>query len=594
MKRLAIAFTFLCFFVSTCLAWTWNGATVSGVNGGNLSHWNGAAISGGGGPTLSYVATGTVAGGATPAAITPGFPSGIQAGDLLVLAVENKYPTNSPSTPSGWTLASNCQGSGGASTAAADSGTVYSTVFYKKAIGDETGTQTVTITSANSSRGAIVAYRPTSGYEVLPVCTNGSYSHTATTAWSVTGASDPGFITGDWAVVVSGNNSDLAASFSAEAMTATGYTFGTMTERVDSIETQGNDSSLVVADFAAGTGTSSAAPVYTMTGATNGTNTPAGASVIVRLRPTEDTTAPTMSASLPSGTVACPADPTAVTIGVTTNEAANCKWDTSDVAYASMANTYSTGQGAGVHTTSVGTLACEATATYYTRCADLIGNASSSSNTHNVTMAAYSTAAAPNLLWDGDNGGGVLVGELKSGTITGYLEESPTIVSGSTDPGTASPNGGNVLRVQTGVGRSYTVDSTATCNIQDGYYSVQLYISAGSYADTTIAQIWSTGDSDYNRILIDGTGHVTIENNSTSYSFSSTSTVPLNQWVTVEVRYSVADVGVRINNGSWESSTGFDTTATGCSFTRTGSDGAYSGMLIYHDNSSFWSTYDQQ
>jgi len=344
-----------------------------------------------GGPEITYVSTGTVAGGATPAAITPGIPSSIQAGDLLVLAVENKYPTNSPSTPTGWTLSSNCQGSGGASTAAADSGTVYSTVFWKKAIGNESGTQTVTITSANSSRGAIVAYRPTSGYEITPVCTNGAYSHGSTTSWSATGADDPGFAAGDWAVVASANNSDLAASFSSQAMTATGYTFGSMTERVDSVESQGNDSSLVVADFASGTGTSSDVPTYTMTGATNGTNTPAGSSVIVRLRPVADTTAPTISAALPSANVSCPEDPTAVTIGVTTDEAANCKWDTSDTTYELMANTYSTGQGASVHTTSIGNLACEATATRYTRCADTLGNANSSSTTHSITMAALST-----------------------------------------------------------------------------------------------------------------------------------------------------------------------------------------------------------
>jgi hypothetical protein len=84
-------------------------------------------------------------------------------------------------------------------------------------------------------------------------------------------------------IVGSGINTD-GYTFTSEAISATGVTFGAMNERQDSGTTTGQDCGLVVADFAVSSGTSSAAPVYTMTASSSGTNNPEGTSVFLRIR----------------------------------------------------------------------------------------------------------------------------------------------------------------------------------------------------------------------------------------------------------------------------------------------------------------------
>lgn len=92
----------------------------------------------------------------------------------------------------------------------------------------------------------------------------------------------------------------------------------------------------------------------------------------------DDATAPVLSNALPSGQLNCAADPDTKTISVTTNENATCKYDTSNVAYDSMANTFST-TGTTSHSQSIGSLACGNSFTYYVRCNDAFGNKNSSS-----------------------------------------------------------------------------------------------------------------------------------------------------------------------------------------------------------------------
>ncbi|MEM4347706.1 MAG: Ig-like domain-containing protein, partial [Candidatus Altiarchaeota archaeon] len=81
-----------------------------------------------------------------------------------------------------------------------------------------------------------------------------------------------------------------------------------------------------------------------------------------------DSTAPLITASSPQGgyKTAVP-----VTLSVTTNEAATCKYDTQDREYGSMANTFST-TGGTTHTTGVSP--SDGTYHYYVRCQDSYGN----------------------------------------------------------------------------------------------------------------------------------------------------------------------------------------------------------------------------
>ena len=238
-----------------------------------------------GGETGNIAYVGAGAGSVGTTSVTPAYPGSIAAGDLFVMHVVNKYPTNGPSTPSGWTAVTNGQATGGAGSAAADSGTVYSTIFTREAVGSESGTVTVTVTGSNSSRAIIYAFRKTAGASWDVAATNGA-DNSAGTSWSVTGAADPGIMPGDWVCAASGINSD-APSFATEAMAAGGVTsWDTLVELDDSASTTGDDIRQVFSYHRALTGTSNAAPVFTMTGSATSGNYPAGATVILRLRVT--------------------------------------------------------------------------------------------------------------------------------------------------------------------------------------------------------------------------------------------------------------------------------------------------------------------
>lgn len=209
-------------------------------------------------------------------------PSGIAAGNLLVLVVGNKYPTAGPATPAGWSLAA--QATGGLGGQAADSGAVYSTVFVKVATGSESGNLSVTLAGANSSMARMFRY----------VKTGASWDTAATTgadsvpnlAWSVIGAANPGLTAGDVLLLSSSLNCDRVNGWT-QSVTATGATFGTRVERNDTTTTSGNDQALVVSEHPVASGTATAAPVYSMTGSGGAgatANCPTGASVFLRLR----------------------------------------------------------------------------------------------------------------------------------------------------------------------------------------------------------------------------------------------------------------------------------------------------------------------
>lgn len=218
------------------------------------------------------------------------YPGGIAAGNLLVLTVGNKYPPNGPATLAGWTLVTNGQISGGAGAPGGDSGTVYATIFVKVADGSETGNLTVTLTGANSSMGRMFRYTNAAGAGWDYAATNGS-DNTPDATWSVTGAANPGVTAGDMLVVVSAINGNRMSGWASESVSAAGATFGIHTERQDSSTAAGQDMALVVSDHTVTAGTASAAPVFTMTGTGTPTaNTPAGASVILRIREVPGTT----------------------------------------------------------------------------------------------------------------------------------------------------------------------------------------------------------------------------------------------------------------------------------------------------------------
>lgn len=230
--------------------------------------------------SIAFVAAGTVTTGAASLAVP--YPASIAAGQLLILSIANKYPTNTPITPSGWIAPANNQFSGGAGGAAEDTGSVYITVYLKIADGTETGNVTVTLTGANSSVARIFSYSKDSDKTWEYVLAGGS-DNAAGTSWSVTGGSDPGVQLGDMLLVASALNGQPMTA-TVEAVSQTGVTFGTMVERQDSGTTVGDDSSLWFTEHPVTAGASIAAPVYSATVGGTASATAAGAILFLRLR----------------------------------------------------------------------------------------------------------------------------------------------------------------------------------------------------------------------------------------------------------------------------------------------------------------------
>lgn len=113
---------------------------------------------------------------------------------------------------------------------------------------------------------------------------------------------------------------------------------------------------------------------------------------------TGDTTPPIMCAvaancSPAPGTVLS-AGTTSVTRTITTDEAATCKWATTDIAYGSMTNLFTTTGGTS-HSILHSSMTNGTSYTRYARCIDAAGNADTSSYVHTYSVAATATVPSP-------------------------------------------------------------------------------------------------------------------------------------------------------------------------------------------------------
>ena len=226
--------------------------------------------------TVTFGAIGTGANGTTT--VAPSYPTGITAGQYLVCVVTSGgtgSPT--PSTPSGWTLLATGASTDG--TFGIDTGPRRVTVFGKEAVGTESGTLTVSITSGDTCRGTISRFTK-SGSGTWTIQAQGGDDSTSGTGFSATLAS-MNWNTGDAVLVAVGQRVDTVTQ-SAQSLTASGVTFGTRTNRASTAVTTGNDHRHVVDTFAAISGTSNvnAAPTWAYTGSA----ATSGGVVIVRLR----------------------------------------------------------------------------------------------------------------------------------------------------------------------------------------------------------------------------------------------------------------------------------------------------------------------
>ena len=99
-----------------------------------------------------------------------------------------------------------------------------------------------------------------------------------------------------------------------------------------------------------------------------------------------DTTPPVIDNLSPSGVQACTSNPRNVTLSLTTNENATARMATTDIAYSSMTDTFTTTGGTSHN--EVKSLACGASYTYYVRASDSSGNANTSSSTISFSIAS--------------------------------------------------------------------------------------------------------------------------------------------------------------------------------------------------------------
>jgi hypothetical protein len=174
---------------------------------------------------ITITAGAWAAGSTAPA---PALPATPQAGDVHVLFIGSKPYTTTINTPSGWTPITNTNGTNGTVANATDAGSVHVAAFYRIwQSGD--ANPTISITSGNTALAVIHRFRPTAGYTIdAPVGQKGT-DVTSGTGFSCTMGSDIGITAGDAVVAYSylpGNN----ATFATPTLSATGVTFGTVTE----------------------------------------------------------------------------------------------------------------------------------------------------------------------------------------------------------------------------------------------------------------------------------------------------------------------------------------------------------------------------
>lgn len=235
--------------------------------------------------TITYQSAGTAA--YTTTTFTVAHPASVVAGDLLVLVIGQKPSTANSGgvdTPAGWMAITSLTGAGGyGATLGADTGNTNIYGYYKVATGTESGTN-LSITTTNHNVGFAQIYRLSTdgiGWEV--VGTTGS--DTSAGSVSVTFSSNPGVTSGDYVIAAMCIPTDVTtpSQFSAEALSATGATFGTVTEVGEFDTATGNQVGGFTARAAVTAGTASAAPVMTATAGGTTTNV-RGPAIFIRIR----------------------------------------------------------------------------------------------------------------------------------------------------------------------------------------------------------------------------------------------------------------------------------------------------------------------
>lgn len=215
-------------------------------------------------------------------------PTGIVAGDLIVIIAAHKPAvanTGDIGPVSGYTeVTPQVFGGGYGATLGADTGNTLISAWYRVADGSEGTTRVVPFTGQNIAWvwGARLS-NDTGQWSVA----GATGQDTTAGSVSVTFSSNPGVTAGDYVIAALCIPTDVTtpSQFSAEAITQTGVTYGTVTEVAEPDSSGGNDIGGVIVRAPVSSGTGTAAPVLTATAGGTTTNV-RGPAVFVRIRQT--------------------------------------------------------------------------------------------------------------------------------------------------------------------------------------------------------------------------------------------------------------------------------------------------------------------
>jgi hypothetical protein len=187
------------------------------------------------------------------------YPSGISAGDLLLLCIVSKWTATATAPGSPWTI-EQTRIAGAGSDAGSDSGNCRAVVYQTVATGSESGSVSITITSGNVAQGFIVRLTRSAGSGWDLASTAADWTTDNTNPISATFVGDPGITAGDYLGLLVGLNSNGPTNLSGETLTATSATIGARTQRRFTATGTGGDCIICYSDGTVTSGTATAAP----------------------------------------------------------------------------------------------------------------------------------------------------------------------------------------------------------------------------------------------------------------------------------------------------------------------------------------------
>lgn len=213
----------------------------------------------------TWGAAGTAASGTT--SCTPEYPTGVSASTSKIFCVvtgRSNTADTAPTMPAGWTRIGGLEG--GTGTWGVDTGTRRVDFFVKDTVtGSETGTVTVSLsgTTANTLRATIFRIEVPSEYSIDTALVSGADSSNGT-GYSAAASSSATFDANRLVLIGTAQNIDTG-TVSAAAITATGITFGTLTNRATTAVTNGNDHRHILHSVPVSSGSGTVAPTFSYT-----------------------------------------------------------------------------------------------------------------------------------------------------------------------------------------------------------------------------------------------------------------------------------------------------------------------------------------